>query len=313
MKIGFVGRWSPLDKAAWSGIYYHSYKAIQTFYTTECFYYKWPWHIREYLMLHKQYQKNIHKKAAVEFLTSYAKYFSKQLENDLKKRKVDLLFVPSAPQLVAYCKTNIPIVYMTDATFFQLQNYYPIFQEMANYNILQGIKMDKLVFNKAAHCIMNSDWAKKSALKDYSIPKNKVSVVPLGANIEKVPFINELQNEKNAIGQLLFLGVDWERKGGQLALDTFYTLQKKGIAVKLTIVGCLPPFVIKNEHITIIPFIDKHSKTGERELYTILLQSDILLLPTRAECAGVVFCEAAAFGLPIITTNTGGISTLHYP
>ncbi|MCI0596961.1 MAG: glycosyltransferase family 4 protein, partial [candidate division Zixibacteria bacterium] len=32
------------------------------------------------------------------------------------------------------------------------------------------------------------------------------------------------------------------------------------------------------------------------------------LLPTRYECYGVVFCEAAAFGLPVITTDTGGVS-----
>ena len=32
-------------------------------------------------------------------------------------------------------------------------------------------------------------------------------------------------------------------------------------------------------------------------------------MPTRAECAGIVFCEASAFGVPSITTNTGGVST----
>jgi glycosyltransferase involved in cell wall biosynthesis len=31
-------------------------------------------------------------------------------------------------------------------------------------------------------------------------------------------------------------------------------------------------------------------------------------LPTRAECYGIVFCEASAYGLPVVTTNTGGVS-----
>jgi glycosyltransferase involved in cell wall biosynthesis len=31
-------------------------------------------------------------------------------------------------------------------------------------------------------------------------------------------------------------------------------------------------------------------------------------LPTRAECSAVVFSEASAFGLPILSTNTGGVS-----
>lgn len=36
-------------------------------------------------------------------------------------------------------------------------------------------------------------------------------------------------------------------------------------------------------------------------------QSHIFLLPTRAECAGIVFSESSAYGLPIFTYNTGGI------
>ncbi|MBL0181104.1 MAG: glycosyltransferase family 4 protein [Chitinophagaceae bacterium] len=65
--------------------------------------------------------------------------------------------------------------------------------------------------------------------------------------------------------------------------------------------------MIKN--VTVIPFINKSVKEEADRLYNILLQTDFLLLPTRAECAGIVFCEASAFGIPSITTDTGGVST----
>lgn len=313
MKVGFAGRWDALDKTAWSGTYFHSYSAIKKYYPVETFYYKWPWHVRESLILHKQFQKLINKKAAVEFLTGYAKHFSKQLEKELLKRKVDLLFVPSAPQLIAYCKTDIPIVYMTDATFFQLQDYYPFFKDIAAYNIKQGIAMDKLVFNKAAHCMLASDWTKQSAINDYHIPANKITVAPLGANIETAPLVSELKKEKNKICRLLFLGVEWERKGGQIALETFNALKQNGIPVHLTIIGCTPPNYIAGKNdvmdITVIPFINKHNKDEAVQLYNIIRNSNFLLLPTRAECAGVAFCEASAFGIPSITTNTGGVGS----
>ena len=309
MKVGFAGRWDPLDKTAWSGTYLHSYNAIKKYYPVETFYYKWPWHVREKLILHKQFQKLIHKKAAVEFLKGYAKYFSRQLEKELLRRKVDVLFVPSAPQLIAYCKTDIPIIYMTDATFFQLQGYYTFFKDIAQYNINEGIAMDKLVFENAAHCMTASEWTKRSAISDYKIPANKITVAPLGANLDRIPGMEELKKEKNKICQLLFLGVEWERKGGQIALDTFYKLQANGIPVHLTIIGCVPPVSINDKNITVIPFIDKHSETEAARLYNIIRNSDFLLLPTRAECAGVAFCEASAFGVPSITTDTGGVST----
>ncbi len=36
-------------------------------------------------------------------------------------------------------------------------------------------------------------------------------------------------------------------------------------------------------------------------------QADCFLLPTLAECTGVSFCEASAYGLPCFTHDTGGV------
>ena len=43
-------------------------------------------------------------------------------------------------------------------------------------------------------------------------------------------------------------------------------------------------------------------------MVSIIQQSHCLLLPTKAECAGIVFCESSANGLPIFTYNTGGVA-----
>jgi glycosyltransferase involved in cell wall biosynthesis len=79
--------------------------------------------------------------------------------------------------------------------------------------------------------------------------------------------------------------------------------------VQLTIIGCRPPVTVNDKNIVVIPFINKNIREEADRLYKILHQTDFLLLPTRAECAGVVFCEASAFGIPSITTDTGGVST----
>ena len=39
-------------------------------------------------------------------------------------------------------------------------------------------------------------------------------------------------------------------------------------------------------------------------------ESHFLILPSIAECAGVVFAEASSFGLPSIATNVGGITSM---
>ena len=45
-----------------------------------------------------------------------------------------------------------------------------------------------------------------------------------------------------------------------------------------------------------------------RQLFgSLIADSHFLILPSRAECFGVVFCEAASFGVPSVASNVGGI------
>jgi glycosyltransferase involved in cell wall biosynthesis len=310
MKVGFAARWSPLDKKSWSGTSYYTYREIKKYNEVEIFHYKWPWYLREWLTMQKSLNRKFFKKqTSVEFLKSYAKYFSKQVEKDLKKRPVDVLFVSASSQLVAYLKTDIPVIYMTDATFQQLQGYYPYFSNLAGYNIRQGIELDKKAFHKAAHCMLASDWNKNSAINDYRINAEKISVAPCGANMDFIPAAEDLPSYTNGL-RLLFLGVEWDRKGGDIVLKAFRLLQKKGIKAQLHIIGCVPPHDLSHENaITVIPFLDKNKVEDFQQLHKIFLETTILFLPTRAECAGVVFSEASAYGIPSVTTDTGGVTT----
>ena len=311
MKVGFASRWSPLDKKSWSGTSYYSYQQIKKYSEVEIFHYQWTWSVREWLTMQKSLNRRFFKKhTSVEFLKSYAKYFSSQLQKELKKRPVDLLFVSASPQLIAYLKTDIPIIHMTDATFQQLQGYYPNFSNLATYNIRQGIELDKRAFANAAHCMLASEWTNISAINDYGIDPGKISEVPLGANMDMIPAAEDLKSNKTGKCNLLFLGVDWERKGGEIALETFRLLKQKGIDTHLYIIGCVPPHDLSTEkNITIIPFLDKNNTEDFQRLHKIFHQTDFLLLPTRAECAGVVFSEASAYAIPSITTDTGGVTT----
>ncbi len=309
-RIGFAGRWDPLDKNSWSGTYYYAYNQLLQYGHVDVFHFDYPSHLKTYLI---NFYKNpqewfFSKNVAVEFLRPYAKYFSKQLEKELLKRKVDILFVPAAPQLIAYADTNLPIVFMTDATFTQIQGYYDTWENFSPSNIKQGVVVDKLAFKKATHCMLASNWCKQSAMEDYDLSESKISIVPLGANLDRIPLIEEINFEKNTCN-LLFLGVEWKRKGGDIALQAFRLLKQKKIKVTLHIIGCVPPVNVNEKGITVIPFLDKNNPAEFEKLHRIFLNTDFLLLPTRAEAAGVVFCEASAYGIPSVTTDTGGVST----
>ncbi len=84
-------------------------------------------------------------------------------------------------------------------------------------------------------------------------------------------------------------------------------LEEMGIAAELIVCGCTPPARFSHQSMRVIPFLDKNDERQRQELEQLYITSDFLLLPTRNECFGIVFCEANAFGLPVIATQTGGI------
>jgi glycosyltransferase involved in cell wall biosynthesis len=75
-------------------------------------------------------------------------------------------------------------------------------------------------------------------------------------------------------------------------------------------VGAVPPPQVRHEKLTVIPRLDKNLPLHRQRLDQLLQQSHFLLLPSRAECYGISLCEASAFGLPVLTTAVGGISTV---
>ena len=58
---------------------------------------------------------------------------------------------------------------------------------------------------------------------------------------------------KDEVVNILFLGVDWYRKGGDLVYDTFLKLIEAGYNIHLTVCGCVPP--VKHAKIKVIPFL----------------------------------------------------------
>jgi len=110
----------------------------------------------------------------------------------------------------------------------------------------------------------------------------------------------------------LFLGYAWERKGGSVAVEVLDILRSSGLDTSLTICGCDPPEVAGHAGVRIEPRIDKNTTEGRAAFDALLYSSTFLLLPTKQECFGIVFCEAAAYGLPSVSRATGGVpSAIH--
>jgi glycosyltransferase involved in cell wall biosynthesis len=105
----------------------------------------------------------------------------------------------------------------------------------------------------------------------------------------------------------LFLGREWERKGGAIAVETTIALNEMGLKTELIIVGTQPDSKVPSECVTVVGFLDKNKKQERAQLEQLLKDCHFMHVPTRGDAFSLAFCEASAFGLPVISTATGGV------
>ncbi|UCD91028.1 MAG: glycosyltransferase, partial [Desulfobacterales bacterium] len=190
-----------------------------------------------------------------------ATFFSREIGKKLVGSKYDIIFAPAASIEIAYLETEVPIIYVSDATFSLMLDVYPIFSSLTKEAVDQENAFEKLAIDRAAFIIYPSNWAARSAVDDYGADKEKVKVIPFGANLDTEPAA-EMVSGKTIDGsvKILFLAKDWERKGGGIAFETPIELLKMGIDAELTICGITPPSGFEHPNMNVIPYLDKNVK-----------------------------------------------------
>lgn len=312
-KIAFLTSIDPLDKRSWSGIFYQTAQALQK-HCGDVIYIgpaSSPEGKKEQGLsrLAKASLKKIARKYFVyDYHVMVAKNYARVANQLFAHKDFDVIVAPASLAQVAYLETDIPVVVVEDGTFALLLGYYPQYTNLLPRSIRQMNAVTAVGIHNASALIYSSVWAARSAIEDYHADPQRVHVVPMGANFDNPPGKEIVRRKKRSNHcKLLFVGVDWQRKGGEIAFETLLALEAMGVAAELAICGCVPPKKFAHSRMKVIPYLDKNDPKQYNKLEQLYLESDFLLLPTRNECFGIVFCEANAFGLPAITTRTGGV------
>ena len=132
---------------------------------------------------------------------------------------------------------------------------------------------------------------------EYGVPAAQVEVVGMGPNGD----VPDLPHEGSDSGRrVLFVGVDWERKGGPLLLEAHNRLHRDHPDVRLDIVGCEPD-IGDQAGVTV------HGRIPLDDVYALQRRCDIFCLPTRFEPFGVAVIEAMHAGLPVVGSRLGAL------
>jgi len=245
----------------------------------------------------------------------YAHHISQKLS---KLSNVDIVFsgVSSGSQPISYLDCKQPIVIWTDTTMASAIDFYPQYfrNKICQKSINDIISNERAAINRSKLLIYSSEWGARNAIDQYKIDPGKVKVVPFGANLECNRNLDDIKRlievRQKSKCKLLFVGVDWLRKGGDIAYRITQELNALGIPAELSVVGCAPlidepiPGFVKS-----FGYISSATKEGSEMLNKLFEESHFFIMPSRAESFGYVYCEASSYGVPSIASNVGGIPT----
>jgi glycosyltransferase involved in cell wall biosynthesis len=179
----------------------------------------------------------------------------------------------------------------------------PDVKEIININAYWKNMLDDI--NNADHCIVNSDFVKKTFINRNYDP-NKVHVVYTGIDNDFLNVVpKKILNTSNKKLNLIFIGEFGYRKGADILLEALANVNN--IDWKITIVGRVDPSILLkynkilfSNRVLMVGFLPR------LELADLLSKSDIFIFPTLAEGSARVAYMAMACGCYIITTENCG-------
>lgn len=191
-----------------------------------------------------------------------------------------------------YCITDMTVVQAAENPQFTIA-------QAPSRIIREAISVQAEVFDRCETIFVLSQWAARSVVHDYHVPPEKVCVTGAGANLP-VSLPRQYDADEPYV---LFVGLDWETKGGPLLLDAFRLARARYPRLRLKVVGCSPP--ISEEAVDVIGFLDKSTSSGRAELLRLYAGTACLCLLSGVDAFPNVLLEAGYMGVPVVSTNEG--------
>lgn len=139
-----------------------------------------------------------------------------------------------------------------------------------------------------------SDHVTRSLIEQYGVDPSRVLRVNGGCNVAPIRRADPARFEKKRI---VFIGVDWERKGGPELLAAFRRVRRRHPEATLTILGCTPR--VRDPGVRVIGF------TPPDTVKEFLEQATVFCMPSKREPFGIAYLEAMQAGLPVIGSRFG--------
>jgi N-acetyl-alpha-D-glucosaminyl L-malate synthase BshA len=245
----------------------------------------------------------------------YELALSSKLVDMVKLHKIDLLHVHyaiphayagyMAKQMLKSEGVKIPMVTTLHGTDITLVGKHPFYKTAVTFSI-----------NKSDVVTSVSQNLKEETYSLFDIKKD-IHVIPNFIELDKIKNISKIALNRSVMAnenEKIITHISNFRKVKRIpdVIAIFYIIQQK-IPSKLMMVGDGPEKEVAENLCYNLGISDKVIFFGNNnEIDKILSFTDLFLLPSETESFGLAALEAMALGVPVISSNTGGLPEVNF-
>jgi alpha-maltose-1-phosphate synthase len=197
-----------------------------------------------------------------------------------------------------YCDSNIRMAERGKATGFSQA------AAMTEAERRVVVARERAVYGAASGIFTISDRLRRSFIEDFGIAPERVHAVRAGPNFDPA----EVPGERAPVREpnILFVGTQFQRKGGDVLLEAFRVVRRSLPAARLTIIGPRD-LAIADEGVDMVGHLRQDDPSARRRLLDAYASAAVYCLPTRYEPFGISYLEAMYFGVSCVGTDTGAV------
>lgn len=192
-----------------------------------------------------------------------------------------------------------PLVLDLDSTLEQQEAMAPVYfrrPSKRGARLFVARMVERVLWSRTTLFLPWSRWAAES-LHRQGVPGERICVLPPGVDLKLWSPKSTARESTTGKLRLLFVGGDFERKGGHILLDVF----RRHFADRCEL------DIVTHSEVEASGGVHVHrAGPNSPQLRALYRRADLFALPTRAECFGIATVEAMASGLPAIVGDVGG-------
>jgi glycosyltransferase involved in cell wall biosynthesis len=190
---------------------------------------------------------------------------------------------------------GIPNFVYTDSTV--LANLYFKHKDFSCLPSAAWLELERAIYADASKTLVMSRHVGRSLTELYGIEPARVAQVHVGANLQRPPACPRPAPDDNKT--ILFVGMEWERKGGPELVEAFKRLPARHGDARLLIVGASPALAAAR--------CEAVGRVPAEKVADYYKQAAIFCMPTQLEPFGIVFIEAMLHAVAVVAPRHGAM------